>query len=77
MKVMAIIPARLESSRFPGKVLSDVNGVPLVVHVLRRVQRASLVEKVIVATDSEVVRDSVVAHGGEALLTKGRFSTGG
>jgi 3-deoxy-manno-octulosonate cytidylyltransferase (CMP-KDO synthetase) len=77
MKVMAIIPARLESTRFPGKVLSDVDGVPLVVHVLRRVQRAALIEKVVVATDSDVIRDSVVAHGGDVVLTKGRFSTGG
>jgi 3-deoxy-manno-octulosonate cytidylyltransferase (CMP-KDO synthetase) len=77
MKVMAIIPARLESSRFPGKVLSDVDGVPLVVHVLRRVQQSTLVERVVVATDSEVVRDTVVQHGGEVVLTKGRYATGG
>ncbi len=73
---MVIIPARLESSRFPGKVLSDVGGLPLVVHVLRRVQQASLIEGVVVATDSVQVRDAVVHHGGEAILTKGQYATG-
>jgi len=61
MSVVAVIPARMGSKRLPGKVLSDVDGVPLVAHVAARVLEAQTIERVIVATDSQEIVN--VLHG--------------
>lgn len=66
----AIIPARLASTRFPRKVLAEVAGRPLILHVCERARRASLVSRVVVATDSLEVTDVVQAAGVEAVLTR-------
>lgn len=66
---IAIIPARLGSTRFPRKVLADVTGKPLIQHVVEAAARASTVERVIVATDSREVVDAVARFRGVALLT--------
>ena len=60
---VVIIPARLESNRFPGKVLKKINGKPLIFHVLERIQYAD-VSEIIVATDSEEIRCAVDGIGG-------------
>lgn len=57
MKVVAVIPARLASTRLPRKMLREIAGVPLLARVYRGVQRSSLLAKVIVATDSQEIRD--------------------
>jgi len=67
--VTAIIPARLASTRFPGKVLADETGLPMVVHVCQRVAMASAVGRVVVATDSDEIVRAVESHGFEAVLT--------
>ena len=64
-----LIPARLASTRLPGKPLADLNGAPMIVHVLRRAQAAKIGE-VIVATDSEAVAAAVEKAGGRALMTR-------
>jgi 3-deoxy-manno-octulosonate cytidylyltransferase (CMP-KDO synthetase) len=69
MSAIAIIPARYGSSRFPGKPLADRTGRPLIQHVVEAVGQASGVERVIVATDDQQIRDAVGAFGGEAMLT--------
>ena len=74
--VIAIIPARYASARLPGKPLADINGQPMIRHVVERTARASLVERVIVATDDERVRASVAGFGGEALLTDPELPSG-
>ena len=56
MKVVAVIPARLASTRLPRKMLREICGVPLLARVYRAVQRASSLDRVIVATDSEEIR---------------------
>lgn len=68
-KATAIIPARLGSTRFPGKALADETGLPMVVHVCQRAAMASSVGRVVVATDSEAIGESVRGHGFEAVLT--------
>jgi 3-deoxy-manno-octulosonate cytidylyltransferase (CMP-KDO synthetase) len=55
MTTLAVIPARLDSKRLPGKVLRQVGGKPLVQHVYERVRRAARVDEVIIATDSPEV----------------------
>ena len=69
MKSIAVIPARLASSRLPRKVLADICGKPLIQHVWERVSHAKNVDRVIVAADSQEVARVVEGWGGLALLT--------
>jgi 3-deoxy-manno-octulosonate cytidylyltransferase (CMP-KDO synthetase) len=63
-----LIPARMASTRLPGKPLVDIAGLPMIVHVLRRAQAAGIGEAV-VATDSEAVQTAVEKSGGRAVMT--------
>ncbi|MDX2132613.1 MAG: 3-deoxy-manno-octulosonate cytidylyltransferase [Planctomycetota bacterium] len=67
--VVAIIPARLGSTRFPRKVLAAETGWPLIRHVWARARQASSVERVVIATDSDEVARVVRGFGGECVLT--------
>lgn len=69
MKVAAVIPARMASSRFPGKPLVSVRGLPMVEHVRRRVERAGCFSEVVVATCDREVADAVRAFGGKVRMT--------
>ncbi|MBI4391494.1 MAG: 3-deoxy-manno-octulosonate cytidylyltransferase [candidate division NC10 bacterium] len=69
MKVVAVIPARYASSRFPGKALAEIAGKPMVQHVAERAAQAKTVDRVLVATDDERIAAAVRAYGTEALLT--------
>ncbi|CAG0950215.1 3-deoxy-manno-octulosonate cytidylyltransferase (CMP-KDO synthetase) [Phycisphaerales bacterium] len=75
-EVVAIIPARLGSTRFPGKVLADRTGWPLIRHVWERTRRAESVSRVVVATDSEAVRSAVAGFGGEVVMTRADHPNG-
>jgi 3-deoxy-manno-octulosonate cytidylyltransferase (CMP-KDO synthetase) len=66
---VALIPARLASTRLPEKPLADIGGRPMVVRVAERA-RASGAQRVVVATDSPRIEDAVRAHGVEVLLTR-------
>lgn len=68
-RAVAIIPARLASTRFPRKVLADATGMPLIWHVYERARLAPSVARVVVATDAEEVANVVRARGGEVVLT--------
>ncbi len=69
MKIAAIIPARMGSSRFPGKPLAPILGCPMIEHVYRRTKMSQALDTVIVATcDAEIV-ESVEAFGGKAVMT--------
>jgi len=67
--VWAIIPARYQSTRFPGKALAEINGKPMIQHVYERAARTSSVSRVLVATDDERITAAVTAFGGEAIRT--------
>lgn len=69
MRVIAIIPARMGSTRFPGKPLSDIHGLPMIEHIRRRVVLTRSVSEVVVATCDREIFDVVKAHGGEAAMT--------
>lgn len=69
MTVVAIIPARLASKRFPRKVLADHTGRPLVQHVVDRVRHAKSVDRVVVAADDREIRDALAQYETEVLLT--------
>lgn len=76
VKVLAVIPARHASSRFPGKPLAAIAGKPMIQHVVERVRRAQLVSRVVVGTDDARVQSAVEAFGGEAILTRRDHATG-
>ncbi|MGA1823515.1 MAG: 3-deoxy-manno-octulosonate cytidylyltransferase [bacterium] len=69
MKVIAIIPARMAATRFPGKPLAPILGLPMIEHVRRRVSMCNLLDDVIVATCDQEIIDVVVSAGGNALMT--------
>ena len=69
MKTLAVIPARLGSTRLPRKPLRLLAGVPLIVRVWQRVLDTGIADYVVVATDSEEIREAVGAHGGEVAMT--------
>jgi 3-deoxy-manno-octulosonate cytidylyltransferase (CMP-KDO synthetase) len=64
-----IIPARMASTRLPGKPLADIGGAPMIVHVWRRAREAAL-GPVLVACAEQQIADAISAAGGQAVLTK-------
>lgn len=68
--VLAVVPARHASTRFPGKPLAMISGRPMIQHVVERVRAVRLVSQVVVATDDERIRKAVVDFGGEAVMTR-------
>lgn len=76
IKAVAIIPARYESSRLPGKALLEINGKPMICCVATQASRAKNVERVIVATDDQRIIDAVEADGFEAVLTSSDHASG-
>ncbi|MFH1003044.1 MAG: 3-deoxy-manno-octulosonate cytidylyltransferase [Chloroflexota bacterium] len=75
MRVVGMIPARLESSRLPEKALVDIMGLPMVVHTYQRSRLARSLDEVYVVTDSPQIKDVVRSHGGQVIMT-GRHRTG-
>ena len=76
LTIVAIIPARYESSRFPGKALADIGGHPMVEHVYRRALSARGVDQVIVATDDRRIAEAVSAFGGQVRMTSADHPSG-
>ncbi|MGB2245270.1 MAG: 3-deoxy-manno-octulosonate cytidylyltransferase [Flavobacteriaceae bacterium] len=70
MKVIAVIPARFEASRFPGKLMQPLGGAPVIVQTYRTVVATQLFEQVIVATDDETIAKVIIAEGGEVFLSQ-------
>ena len=69
MSAIVLIPARMASTRLPGKPLADINGAPMIVHVWRRAVEAD-VGRVVVATDEPAIVAAIEAAGGEAVMTR-------
>lgn len=76
MRIIGVIPARIGSSRLPRKPLADILGLPMIVHVLKRVQMSPVLGAVYVATDSPEVSAAVEAHGGRVIMTSPDHRTG-
>ncbi len=60
MKVVAIVQARMGSTRLPGKVLKDIEGEPMLARVVQRLSRSSLINEVLIATTDRAVDDAIV-----------------
>ena len=69
MKIAAIIPARMGSSRFPGKPLAPIIGCPMIEHVYRRTMLCQALADVMIATCDTEILESVEAFGGKAIMT--------
>jgi 3-deoxy-manno-octulosonate cytidylyltransferase (CMP-KDO synthetase) len=74
--IIALIPARYGSTRFPGKSLAPIQGKPMIQWVYERTRLSRLVSRAIVATDDERIRMAVTAFGGEAVMTAASHATG-
>ncbi|HIA72721.1 MAG TPA: 3-deoxy-manno-octulosonate cytidylyltransferase [Phycisphaerales bacterium] len=68
-KVVAVIPARIDSSRFPAKMIADASGKPLIQYAWEVAKKAQSVTEVYIATDSEEIASRVRAFGGEVIMT--------
>jgi len=75
-RVLAIIPARWSSSRFPGKPLANILGVPMIQRVVKQAQKAKYITEVIVATDDSRIFDLVNKNGGIAIMTSTEHQSG-
>jgi len=72
---LVMVPARMASTRLPGKPLADIAGLPMIVQVMKRGQEADI-GRVVVATDTQQVADAVHDHGGEAIMTRADHPSG-
>jgi 3-deoxy-manno-octulosonate cytidylyltransferase (CMP-KDO synthetase) len=75
-KVLAVIPARYASSRFPGKPLVSIQGKPMIQHVVERAQKVPLISRVIVATDDPRIEEAVKTFGGDVVMTSLHHASG-
>ncbi len=76
MSVLAVIPARYGSVRFPGKPLALLAGKPMIQHVYEQVAKAKRVQEVVVATDDQRIIDAIKRCGGTAILTSASARSG-
>lgn len=75
-KVLGIIPARLESTRLPRKLLEEINGQPLIYHTWRRALAARTLDHVLIAADSKIIFDICRGFGADVLMTRGKIECG-
>ena len=76
MKIVGVIPARYQSSRFPGKPLVDLNGVPMIIRVAKIVEKTLGKENTYIATDDDRIKNVVKSHGFKAVMTSSNCLTG-
>ena len=72
MNILAIIPARMGSTRFPGKPMARILGKPMIGHVFERVSKSSRLTTTAVATCDKVIFDYIESCGGIAVMTSDR-----
>src|SRR6185503_17743311 len=76
MKALAIIPARFQSTRFPGKPLALLGGKPMLKHVYENVSSSGLFEKVVIASDDDRILDAAKSWNAEAIFTASHHPSG-
>ena len=69
LKVIAMIPARYAASRFPGKMMKDLGGKPVIVRTYESTVATKLFDKVYVVTDSQEIADVITSEGGNAIMS--------
>jgi 3-deoxy-manno-octulosonate cytidylyltransferase (CMP-KDO synthetase) len=76
MNILGIIPARYNSTRFPGKPLADINGKTMVQRVYEQATKATQLSKVLIATDDDRIYNHIKEFGGEAVMTSPQHQSG-
>ena len=76
MRVVAIIPARLNSKRFPKKLMKKINGIPLIVMTYKNLLAMNIFDEIVVATDSLQISNTIKKNGGEVFISKKKHSCG-
>lgn len=69
MKIIAMIPARYAASRFPGKLMQDLAGKPVILRTYEAAVNTKLFDEVYIVTDSDVIFDTIVKAGGKAIMS--------
>ena len=71
-----MIPARYSASRFPGKLMEDLNGKSVILRTYLATKATNLFDDVFVVTDSEIIFNEIVSHGGKAIMSKKNHECG-
>ena len=75
-KVIGLIPARLESKRLKKKALLNIEGIPMIIHTMKRASLSKMLDQVIVCTDSIEIKKEVINYGGKCMITSKFHSNG-
>lgn len=75
-RILAVIPARYASTRFPGKPLVEIQGKPMIQHVWERVRQVSAIDRIIIATDDPRIQQAADQFGAESLMTNPNHPSG-
>lgn len=76
MKIISMIPARYQASRFPAKLMQDLGGKPVILRTYEAAVKTKLFDEVYVVTDSQVIFDLIIKNGGKAIMSKDRHESG-
>lgn len=76
MKVIAMIPARFDASRFPGKLMKNLAGKSVIVRTYEATKKSNLFDEVYVVTDSELIFNEIISNGGKAIKSKKEHESG-
>lgn len=76
MKVIAVIPARYASTRFPAKLMQDLGGKTVILRTYDAAKRTRLFDDVFVVTDSEIIYEEIIANGGKAIMSVREHESG-
>lgn len=76
MKVISMIPARYSASRFPGKLMQDLEGKSVILRTYQATKNTRLFDEVYVVTDSEIIFDEITSNDGKAIMSKKEHESG-
>lgn len=76
MKIAAMIPARLEATRFPKKLMQDLGGKTVILRTYQATLNTKLFDEVFVVTDSEIIYDEIISNKGKAIMSKQSHESG-
>ena len=76
MKIVGVIPSHMASIRFPGKILFDIHGLPMIEHVRRRAMLSNKLDDVIVTTCDKEIADVIKSYGGKVIMTRDDHNNG-
>jgi 3-deoxy-manno-octulosonate cytidylyltransferase (CMP-KDO synthetase) len=76
MKVISMIPARYSASRFPAKLMQDLDGKTVILRTYQATVNTGLFDEVFVVTDSDIIYSEIVSNGGKAIMSKNEHQSG-